>query len=174
MLTFTVTRDPSLLAEEDIYHFLPLGNLKELLKEENSLCLVRHPEWCGNPVPLQRIRGELDGKSESIFYGLGQGRFQSATKNALDRNLATPYLFSSWKKSGIRTFKLIQKGRILQEFGDFENALASLIPGNFIPQFEYRRKLTIMGIFFLQAKRAQERRELLCRLLDLLKNRREV
>ncbi len=174
MLTFTVTRDPNLLSEEDIYNFLPLGNLKELLKEEHSLCLVRHPEWCGNPIPLQRIQGELDGKPESVFYKRGQGRFQSATKNALDRNLATPYLFSSWKKSGIRTFKLIQRGRLLQEFDDFEPALASLIPGNFVPQFEYQRKLTVMSILFLQAKRAQERRELLRRLLELLKNRREV
>lgn len=174
MLTFTVTRDPSLLAEEDIYRFLPLKNLNELLKEEHSLCLVRHPEWCGKQVPLQRIRGELSGKAESIFYHRGQGRFQSSVKNALDRNLATSYLFSLWKKSGVRTFKVIQKGRILEEFDDFESALASLIPGNFIPQFEYQRKLPIMGILLLQEKRAQERREHLDRLLESLQNRKEV
>ena len=56
MPLLSFTRYPH-LSDEDVYAITPIHDLAELLKEGYALCLVWQPEFNGNPVPLEMLRG---------------------------------------------------------------------------------------------------------------------
>jgi hypothetical protein len=114
------------------------------------------------------LHGNGDGIRSYLYYALNPAEAQSATKNALDRSIEGKYLFSSWKQDGIRTFRIIRKGKELARYPTLEEGLADLIPGNFEPCAELRRKLSVMSIMLLQAQRMQQRRELYGKLVMVL------
>jgi|GEM_PF-6305488 hypothetical protein len=56
-LHFTFTRNPQFLSEEEVYAITPVHDPAELLKEGYALCPVWRPEFDGNTVPLETLRG---------------------------------------------------------------------------------------------------------------------
>lgn len=89
-LHFTFTRNPQFLSEEEVYAITPVHDPAELLKEGYALCLVWRPEFDGNTVPLETLRGVWHkpdgGKQDATLYFMqDRAEVQSRTKNALDR-----------------------------------------------------------------------------------------
>ena len=104
-LHFTFTRNPQFLSEEEVYAITPVHDPAELLREGYALCLVWRPEFDGNTVPLETLRGvwhKPDGGEQdaTLYFMQDRAEVQSRTKNALDRRLKSPYLFAAWKKDG--------------------------------------------------------------------------
>ena len=172
-LHFTFTRDPQFLSEEDVYSITPVHDLAKLLEDGHALCLVWRPEFDGNTVPLETLRGiwhTPDGEEQkaTLYFMSDRAEIQSRTKNILDCRLKSPYLFASWKRDGKRSFKIIDNHCVRVESDSLEDILPYFIEGRFEPHAIYRRKHSIMTLMLMDAKRKAECKQLRTRLLELL------
>lgn len=174
-LTFVVKGEPNLFEDQEIYHIIPLDNLKELLKDNESLCIASNGNFpSGIPMgTLHPIRGTVISDSAeasrwTIYYTSHSEANQSAGKNWLDRKFTGPYLFASWKKSGIRTFKIYQAGKLLAEYADFETAVRQILPENFKPIGIYLRKYNWITMYCMELKKLKERMALRRKIYELL------
>ncbi len=154
---------------QDMWELIPIKDLNELLKNGYALCIAHELEWRNWPVLLSRIIGlDNEDRATTVSYLCDAAFRQSATKNALDRGLIYSYIFASWKRSGVRTFKMIRQGEVLAVYSNLEDALQELMPEGFKPYAECRPKVSIRRRMILDYKRKDLYRD----LLRLLANRR--
>lgn len=176
-------RNKKLVPDEEIFETRKINSFGELLQEGHSLCLIYRPQWIKEPIQLRRFivtlkHSETHRKAtENIQYAFDEAERQSVTKNRLDRYLKSEYMFSSWKKSGFRTFKIIRNGKVIKDYDSFNDAVDELMPFmmeyDFVEGIERRLKYTGMRIFALQLRSKMERKDMLLRLIDIIKQRRE-
>ena len=173
-LHFTFIRYPQVLSDKDIYAITSIHDPAELLKEGYGLCLVWQPEFNGNPVPLEMLRGvwhKQDGgeQNATLYFMQDRADVQSRTKNILDRRLKSPYLFAAWRKDGQRLFKIIHNQHVRAQSDSLTDILPCFIEGRFEPCAIYRRNHSIVTLMGMETKRRKEYRALRARLLNLLK-----
>ena len=105
MISLTVYGPKQLISDEDIFDIKPFNGWREILEDKHSLCMVWKPEFNGFGPNLKGLQGKFIQRGqpttyEMLYYTTDPDDEQSRTKNWLDHCLITPYLFSSWKKSG--------------------------------------------------------------------------
>jgi hypothetical protein len=176
-------RDKRLIPDEEIIEIITIKDFHELLKQEHSLCLIYKPQWKREPENMSTFNLTLAHKitreliKDKIFYAVDEAEKQSKTKNRLDRCLETEYLFSSWRKSGFRSFKIIKNNKTLKDYDSFQDALEELIPClkkyDLMQGVQHKIKLSIMHILVLQIRRKTKRRQLCLRLVKILKRYKE-
>ena len=99
-------------------------SLAEFLLPGYSLCIIHGPEWrefrerenvrtsktvtTGGCVRLVTVRGHnRQGKQDELLLGICGPEDQGYYRHKLDKNLESPFLFTTWKR-GDHEFRLIQ------------------------------------------------------------------
>ena len=125
-------------------------SLAEFLLPGYSLCIIHGPEWrefrerenvrtsktvtTGGCVRLVTVRGHnRQGKQDELLLGICGPEDQGYYRHKLDKNLESPFLFTTWKR-GDHEFRLIQEKHTTACFPSLDEALAAYLPDGFIPE----------------------------------------
>ena len=157
------------LPDEEVFEITPLETMDDLLIPETSLCVIHTPGWdeggagnCSLSEASRVIGISKSGEREMLYLQRGYDYDLGRYKSKLDKNLLSAYLFISWRKRCGHTFKMFQQHELIEEFPDFDSAIAAYMPDGFTPRTYYRFAHTIRELHY----RSVMRRRVLNKLVD--------
>ena len=154
MATFTETFDLDFLRQ--FCDIREMNSLAEFLLPGHSLCIIHRPEWrefrererIDGRVRLITVRGHnRQAEQDELLLGICGPEDQGYYRHKLDKNLESPFLFSTWKR-GVHEFRLIQERQTTACFPSLDEALAVYLPDGFIPECSLEDKGPTCGHVF--------------------------
>ncbi|UDQ98869.1 hypothetical protein AAEX28_01985 [Lentisphaerota bacterium WC36G] len=175
----TVTK---FLNDDELYDIKRITTLEELVIKDCCISIFYRPQWKRkNWLTIKTLNAtwsKFNKKNNNknlilnnLYYCVDDLKNQKSTAKYLERNLENSYLQISCNTNNERTFKIIEKGKVISNHNNITEAMIKLLGRdlNFEYAIEKRLKLTGAELVNLLAKREQQYKENCIKLLKILK-----